>query len=50
MPGTRFWSEWMHVVINIARRKDCLRQFIYEHEKTKKGQIITSPHAAAKSE
>lgn len=40
----------MHDVINIARQKDRLRQVRYEHEKTKKGQIIPNPHAEAKSE
>lgn len=40
----------MHDVINIARQKPRLRQFRYEHEKTKKGQITPSPHAEAASE
>ena len=45
-----FWNACTHDVINIARHHECLRQPKYEHEKTKNGQITTSPHAGAISE
>ncbi len=50
MPGRRFWSEWTHDVTNIARQKPRLRQVRYEHEKTKKGQIMHNPQANAANE
>ncbi len=50
MPGSRFWSEWIHDVTNIARQKARLRQVRYAHEKTKKGQITPNPQAGANSE
>ncbi len=40
----------MHDVTSIARQKARLRQVRYEHEKTKKGQIIHNPQADAASE
>lgn len=37
-------------MINIACHHERFRQVKYEHEKIKNGQIITNPHAHAKSE
>ena len=48
--GRIFWKACTHDVTNIACRHERRRQFRYEHEKTKNGQITTNPHAGAKSE
>lgn len=48
--GRKFWNICTHDVTNIARHKDFRRQFKYEQEKTKNGQITPSPQAGATSE
>ncbi len=42
-----FWNACTHDVTNIARHHERFRQFRYEHEKTKNGQITPSPQAGA---
>ena len=48
--GRKFWNACTHDVINIACHHERRRQFKYEHEKTKNGQITPNPQAGATSE
>jgi len=49
MDGRMFWNTCTHDVTRIARHNERRRQFRNEQEKTKNGQITTSPHAGATS-
>ena len=48
--GRMFWNACTHDVTKIARHHERRRQFKYEHEKTKNGQITPSPQTGAISE